>query len=161
MGMLWKIQKICSTMGTKFFEIDEEMSEIIDAKVGNPQNSTSKKWANFSQPWNLAFFQDYIFKKYVHFQSQWVPKWKIAHVWQSKEHKNNKKTPYNVSVICFQSLPVVLQHPVECFLPKTSWLTVYLRALEIKLMKDCFRFALLYPALWHDTLIMTWTGTQT
>ena len=86
MGMLWKIQKICSTMGTKIFEIDEEMSEIIDAKVGNPQNSTSKKWANFSQPWNLAFFQDYIFKKYVHFQSQRVPKWKIAHIWQSKEH---------------------------------------------------------------------------
>ena len=113
MGMLWKIQKICSTMGTKIFEIDEEMSEIIDAKVGNPQNSTSKKWANFSQPWNLAFFQDYIFKKYVHFQSQRVPKWKIAHIWQSKEHKNNKKTPYNVSVICCQSLPVVLQHPVE------------------------------------------------
>ena len=112
MGMLWKIQKICSTMGTKIFEIDEEMSEIIDAKVGNPQNSTSKKWANFSQPWNLAFFQDYIFKKYVHFQSQRVPKWKIAHIWQSKEHKNNKKTPYNVSVICCQSLPVVLQHPV-------------------------------------------------
>ena len=112
MGMLWKIQKICSTMGTKFFEIDEEMSEIIDAKVGNPQNSTSKKWANFSQPWNLAFFQDYIFKKYVHFQSQRVPKWKIAHIWLSKEHKNNKKTPYNVSVIWCQSLPVVLQHPV-------------------------------------------------
>ena len=36
MGMLWKIQKICSTMGKKNFEIDEEMSEIIDAKVGNP-----------------------------------------------------------------------------------------------------------------------------
>ena len=114
MGMLWKIQKICSTMGTKFFEIDEEMSEIIDAKVGNPQNSTSKKWANFSQPWNLAFFQNYIFKKYVHFQSQRVPKWKIVHTWQSKKHKNNKKTPCNVSVICCQSLPVVLQHPVCC-----------------------------------------------
>ena len=39
------------------------MSEIIDAKVGNPQNSTSKKWANLSQPWYLAFFQDYIFNK--------------------------------------------------------------------------------------------------
>jgi len=113
MGMLWKIQKICSTMGTKIFEIDEEMSEIIDAKVGNPQNSTSKKWANFSQPWNLAFFQDYIFKKYVHFQSQRVPKWRVAHVWQSKMNKNNRKTPYSVSVVCCQSLPVVLQHPVE------------------------------------------------
>ena len=112
MGMLWKIQKICSTMGTKIFEIDEEMSEIIDAKVGNPQNSTSKKWANFSQPWNLAFFQDYIFKKYVHFQSQRVPKWKIAHIWQSKEHKNNKITPKNVSQKGLQSLTDVLQHPV-------------------------------------------------
>ena len=99
--------------GHKIFEIDEEMSEKIDAKVGNPQNSTSIKSANLSQPWNLAFFQDYIFKKYVHFQSQRVPKGKIAHIWQSKEHKNTKKTPYNVSVICCQSLPVVLQHPVE------------------------------------------------
>ena len=113
MGMLWKIQKICSTMGTKIYEIDEDLSEILDAKVGNPQNLASKKWANFVQPWNLAFFHDYIFKKYVHFQSQRVPKWKIAHIWQSKEHKNTKKTPYNVSVICCQSLPVVLQHPVD------------------------------------------------
>ena len=111
--MLWKIQEICSKMGTKFFEIDEKMSEIIDAKVGNPQNSTSKKLANLSQCWNLAFFQYYILKKYVHFQSQRVPKWKIAHIWQSKEHKNNKKTPKNGSHIGLQSWPDVLQHPVE------------------------------------------------
>merc|ERR1739836_252013 len=32
-----------------------------------------------------------------------------------KSTKNNKKTPYNVSVICCQSLPVVLQHPVNFF----------------------------------------------
>ena len=100
-------------MGTKNFEIDEEMSEIIDAKVGNPQNSTSKKWANFSQPWNLAFFQDYIFKKYINFQSQRVPKWKIAHNWQSNEHKNIKITPKNVSQKGLQSLTDVLQHPVD------------------------------------------------
>ena len=44
LGVYHKIQKICSKMGTKIFEIDEEMSEIIDdAKVGNPQNSTSIK----------------------------------------------------------------------------------------------------------------------
>ena len=30
-----------------------------------------------------------------------------------KEPKNTKKTPYNASVICFQSLPDVLQHPVD------------------------------------------------
>ena len=48
--MFWKIQEICTKMGTKIFEIDEEMSEIIDAKVGNPQNSTIIKIANLSQP---------------------------------------------------------------------------------------------------------------
>ena len=105
-------------MGTKIFEIDEEMSEIIDAKVGNPQNSTSIKSANLSQPWNLAFFQDYIFKKYVNFQSQRVPKWKIAHIWQSKEHKNNKITPKNVSQKGLQSLTDVLQHPVDIYVHK-------------------------------------------
>ena len=52
-------------MDTKSFEIDEEMSKIFDVKVGNPQNSTSIKSANLSQPWKLAFFQDYIFKKYA------------------------------------------------------------------------------------------------
>ena len=101
-------------MGTKIFEIDEKMSEIIDAKVGNPQNSTSKKWANFSQPWNLLFFQDYIFKKYVNFQSQRVPNWKIAHNWQS----NNQKTKRKLQKMCLlQAFKVdqmsdVLQHPV-------------------------------------------------
>ena len=99
-------------MGTKFIEIDEEMSVIIHAKGGNPQNSTGKKWANLSQPWNVTFFQDYIFKKYVDFPSQRVPKWKIAHIWHSKEHKNNMITPQNVSQKGLQSLTDVLQHPV-------------------------------------------------
>ena len=36
--MLWKIQEIFCKMGTKFFENYEEMSQIIDAKVDNPQN---------------------------------------------------------------------------------------------------------------------------
>ena len=40
--MLWKIQEICSKMGTKFFEIDEKMFEIIDAKVGKPQIQQAK-----------------------------------------------------------------------------------------------------------------------
>ena len=48
--MLWKIQEICSKMGTKTFGIDEELAEIIAAKVGNPQNSTGKKLANWNQP---------------------------------------------------------------------------------------------------------------
>ena len=36
----------------------------------------------------------------------------IAHNWQSKEHKNNKKTPKNGSHTGLQSLPDILQHPV-------------------------------------------------
>ena len=88
------------------------MSEIIDAKVGNPQNSTSKKWANLSQPWILAFFPDYIFKN-IHSHGQRVPKWKIAHIWLSKEQKNKKKTPENESHKSLQSWPDVLQHPVD------------------------------------------------
>ena len=76
-------------MDTKSFEIDEEMSKIFDVKVANPQNSTSIKSANLSQPWNLAFFQDYIFKKYVNFQSQRVPKWKSP-IFDSQ--KNTKTT---------------------------------------------------------------------
>ena len=43
LGMLGKIQENWSKMGTRIFKIDEEMSEIIDVKVGNPQNSTRKK----------------------------------------------------------------------------------------------------------------------
>ena len=31
--MLWKIQEICSKMGTQIFEIDGEMNEIIEPKV--------------------------------------------------------------------------------------------------------------------------------
>ena len=88
------------------------MSEIIDTKVGNPQISTSKKWANLSQPWNLAFFQDYFFQKKNSFPWPKSTKVKIAHIWQSKEHKNNKKTPKNESHKGLQSWPDVLQHPV-------------------------------------------------
>ena len=36
----------------------------------------------------------------------------IAHNWQSKEHKYNKKTPKNGSNIGLQSWPDVSQHPV-------------------------------------------------
>ena len=57
--MLWKIQEICSKMGTKIFEIDEEMSEIIDAKVGNSQNSKRLgcfgKFRKFAARWAPEF----------------------------------------------------------------------------------------------------------
>ena len=108
-------------MGTNFIEIDEEMSMIIGAKGGNPQNSTGQKCANLSQPWNVTFFQDYIFKKYVDFESQRVPKRKIAHIWHSKEHKDNMITPQNVSQKeGLQSLTDVLQQ-LLCFKPSMKW----------------------------------------
>ena len=64
-------------------------------------------------------------KKYVHFQSQRVPKWKSAHIWQSKEHKNNKKTPKNVSQKGLQRLTDVLQHPVFEYLTGTRLICWY------------------------------------
>ena len=36
LGVFWKIQEICSKMGTRIFKIEGELSEIIDPKVGNP-----------------------------------------------------------------------------------------------------------------------------
>ena len=56
LGEFQKIQEICSKMGTKIFKIDGEMPKIIEHKVGNPQISISRKWANLSQPWNLTFY---------------------------------------------------------------------------------------------------------
>ena len=41
--MLWKIQEIRIKMSTKFFEIYEEMSEIIDGKLANLKIQQPKK----------------------------------------------------------------------------------------------------------------------
>ena len=76
------------------------------------ENYEIRKFAKLSQPWNLAFFQGEIFKLFFHPYAQRVPKWKIAHIWQSKEHKNNKKTPKNESHKGLQSRPDFLQHLV-------------------------------------------------
>ena len=45
LGVFWKIQEICNNMGTRICKIIEEMSEIIEPKVGNPKNSVSRNWA--------------------------------------------------------------------------------------------------------------------
>ena len=74
-------------MGTRIFKIDEDMSEVIDAKVGNPQISTSKKWANVSQPWNLAFLQDYFFQKKI-----FIPMAKEYHSEKSPIFDSQKST---------------------------------------------------------------------
>ena len=62
LGVFWKIQEICNKMGTRICKIVEEMSEVIEPKVGNPKNSVSRNWAILSHPWNLTFFEDEIFQ---------------------------------------------------------------------------------------------------
>ena len=37
-----KIQEICTKIGTRIFEIDPEMTEKIELKVGNPQKMKLK-----------------------------------------------------------------------------------------------------------------------
>ena len=62
LGVFKKIQEICNKMGTRICKIVQEMSEIIEPKVGNPKNSVSRNWAILSHPWNLTFFEDDIFQ---------------------------------------------------------------------------------------------------
>ena len=64
LGVFWKIQEICNQMGTRICKIVEEMSEIIEPKVGNPKNSFSRNWAILSHPWYLSYFQDDIFQHF-------------------------------------------------------------------------------------------------
>ena len=65
LGVFWKIQEICNKMGTRICKIVEEMSEIIEHKVGNPKNSVSRNWAIVSHTRNFPFFEDEIFLKNV------------------------------------------------------------------------------------------------
>ena len=65
LGVFWKIQEICNKMGTRICKIVEEMSEIIELKVGNPENLFSRNWAILSHPWNRIFFEDDIFQLFL------------------------------------------------------------------------------------------------
>ena len=65
LGVFWKIQEICNKMGTRICKIVEEMSEIIEHKVGNPKNLVSRNWAIMSHPRNFPFFEDEILKKFL------------------------------------------------------------------------------------------------
>ena len=47
-GKFQKLQEICNKMSTRIFKIDGEMPEIIEPKVGTPQNSTNQNLANLS-----------------------------------------------------------------------------------------------------------------
>ena len=82
LGVFWKIQEICNKMGTRICKIVEDMSEVIEPKVGNPQNSTNQNLANLSlsQPLNLTFLEDEIFQLFFQSYVLKVPEWKIAHI---------------------------------------------------------------------------------
>ena len=80
LGVFWKIQEICYKMGTRICKIVQEMSEIIESKVGNPKNSVSRNWAILSHPWNLTLFEDEIFQLFSSSYGSKVPKWNCAHI---------------------------------------------------------------------------------
>ena len=93
LGEFQKIQEICNKMSIRIFKIDGEMPEIMEPKVGNPKNSNSRNWANLSQPWNLAFFEDENFQLFFQSYAPKVPEWKIAHIEWSKKPKTLKEVP--------------------------------------------------------------------
>ena len=51
LGVFWKVQEICNKMGIIICKIFEDMSKIIEPKVGNPKNSVSRNWAILTHPW--------------------------------------------------------------------------------------------------------------
>ena len=50
-----KIQEICTKIGTRIFEIDPEMTEKIELKVGNPQKM-KLKMGTFEPPLKIFLF---------------------------------------------------------------------------------------------------------
>ena len=78
-------------MGTRILKIDGVMPEINECKVGNPQISISRNWANLSQPWILTFFEDEIFNLFFQFHAPEMPEWKIALSLWCKKAQNTEK----------------------------------------------------------------------
>ena len=111
-GEFQKLQKICNKMSTRIFKIDGEMPEIIEPKVGNPQNSTNQNLANLSQPWNLTFLEDEIFQLFFQSYVSKVPEWKIAHIEWSKKVQNIRKSPKNEGFRGTYCIPPFWEHPV-------------------------------------------------
>ena len=93
LGEFQKIQEICTkmSMSTRIFKNDGEMPEIIEPKVGNPQNSNSRNWANLSQPWNLAFSEDEILKLFFNHMSQKYQNEKSPILYGLKKPKTSEK----------------------------------------------------------------------
>ena len=55
--MSQKIQEICTKIGTRIFKIDEEMTEKIELKVGNPTKIKAENGQISATPENLIFLK--------------------------------------------------------------------------------------------------------
>ena len=102
-----KIPEFSKTPPTSYIWMN--LKEVV---IKNQKNKKSEK-CQFEPTLKCYHFSGWHFSTFfLNPYAQRVPKWKIAHIWQSREHKNNKKTPKNESHIGLQSWPDVLQHPV-------------------------------------------------
>ena len=108
LGVFQKFQEICNKV--------REFPEIIEPKVGNPLNSSSIYWANWSQPWNLTFFRIRIFNS---FSIIWPkstrmknhPYWMVK---KSPKHmQNTRKSSKSVGFRGTYFIPPFWKHPVS------------------------------------------------
>ena len=60
--MFLKIQEICTKIGTRIFKIDQEMTEKIELKVGNPPKNKAENGPICATPENLPFFKGEIYQ---------------------------------------------------------------------------------------------------
>ena len=117
--LCWKIPEFSKTPPTSYIWMN--LKEVVTKNQKNKKSEKMPIWAN---PEMLSFFRVTFFNFFLHPYAQRVPNWKIAHNWQSKEHKNNKKTPKNGSHKGLQSLQDVLKHPVYSLTTTSSVKTV-------------------------------------
>ena len=108
LGEFQKLQKICNKMSTRIFKIDGEMPEIIEPKVGNPKNSTNPNWANLSQPWNLTFLKDEIFKLFFSIICHKSTRMKNRPYWMVKKNPKHQEKSKKWSIRPFENTRYVL-----------------------------------------------------
>ena len=79
----------------------------------NPKKIEIRKYANLSQPWNLAFFENEIFQFFFQSYVPKVPEWKIAHIEWSNKVQNIRKSPKNEGFRGTYLNPPFWEHPVD------------------------------------------------
>ena len=108
------------------------MPKKNELKLGNPQISIIRKWANFSEPWNLTILEDAIFQLFFQSHAPKVPEWKIAHIEWSKKGQNTRKSPKNEWSRRSYVNPPFWEHPVYHLIVKhVSSSTVKLQNLHM------------------------------